>query len=503
MTLKYELITSKMKISLLAILLLFFMNTPMANTPMADVNNPYAGNKTAFMHDDALSSDVFHGTAPTGDVNFLFTAKNGTVPTILQGRDNLLQVIAVRNESTDASIKRSPYLLLLDPDTLATLASFKLPDGRALNNIYGYLNEHDELLLANGKTIFNIVHSQTENGWQFSVKEQFTLDDAADDFEFVAITPDWQGNIWFASYDSQAGFLNPKTGAFSLLSLSDRKDEIVANSISSSPLGIAIATTHSLYVLNLKNQQPHIVWQADYDRGQRVKPGQLSWGTGSSPSFFGPKKGYEYLTILDNGTEGSHLNIYHTKTGQRIASELAFGGDVEQGSENSPIAFGNSVIIASTYGFVYPDASRATEEVGALKNGIQRFDVNPEGTGATAVWFNNKVRTTSVPKLGKDSKKIHFINEDVDEDGNSEQAYAELDFATGNLSKKVIFKLDPDAALPNAEQLSPEQKEQLLSRIGDPFSALQMAGLFDGNGTLYQGTKLGILKIFSANDLKD
>lgn len=466
---------------------------------MAQIKNPYAGAKTAFMHNDALSSDVFSGNAPTGNLSFVFETKSGAVPTLLQGSDNLLQVICVRNESGDSDIKRTPYLLLLHPKTMETMASFKLPEGKALNNIYGYLNEKDELMLANGKTIYRIAHDKTENGWEFNIKQQFTLESVADNFEFVAITPDWQGNIWFGSYDAKAGFLNPKTGKFSIIALSTRKDEIIANSISSSPDGIAIATTYSIYVLNIKHKQPKIIWQANYDRGNRVKPGKLSWGTGSSPSFFGPKKGYEYLTILDAGTEGTHLNIYNSKTGKRIASELAFGGDPEQGSENSPIAFGNSVIIASTYGFIYPSSSSATSEIGPLKSGIQRFDVNADGKGAKSVWFNKNVRTTSVPKMGKDSKRIHFINED----SIGQQSYAELDFETGMVLNKVNIDLDPYSVLPNAKNLTKEQKDAMMIRIGNPFNALQMAGLFDGNGILYQGTKLGILKIYSSNNLKD
>ncbi|MDN6310658.1 MAG: hypothetical protein ACTHY4_03895 [Flavobacteriaceae bacterium] len=217
-------------------------------------------------------------------------------------------------------------------------------------------------------------------------------------------------------------------------------------------------------------------------------------GHGFFLEFFGPKKGYEYLTILDSGTEGTHLNIYNSKNGKLIASELAFEGDVEQGSENSPIAFGNSVIIASTYGFEYPSSSIATDEVGELKNGVQRFDVNKNGKGAKSVWFNKDVRSTSVPKMGKDSKRIHFINEDE----NGQQAYAELDFKTGNLVKKEILELDPYSVLPNANQLTQEKKEAMLERIGNPFNAMQMAGLYDGNGIFYQGTKLGILKISGA-----
>ena len=120
----------------------------------------------------------------------------------------------VRNESTGKSIERTPYLLLLQPETMETLASLKLPEGRALNNIYGYLNEKDELMLANGATIYRINHVGNGTAWEFNVTKRYDLESAENDFQFVAITPDWQGNIWFASYDSRAGFLKPETGRY-------------------------------------------------------------------------------------------------------------------------------------------------------------------------------------------------------------------------------------------------------------------------------------------------
>lgn len=55
---------------------------------MAQVKNPYAGRKTSFMHDDALSSDVFTGQPSMGNLSFAFESKQGAVPTLLQGSDN-------------------------------------------------------------------------------------------------------------------------------------------------------------------------------------------------------------------------------------------------------------------------------------------------------------------------------------------------------------------------------------------------------------------------------
>lgn len=156
------------KISAALMTLLFTLCT-MENLS-AQIKNPFAGPKTAFMHDDALSSDVFSGISPKGDLTFTFETKQGAVPTILLGSDGFLQVICVRNESTDGSIQRTPYLLLLNSQSMETLASLKLPAGTALNNIYGYLDQDDELMLANGKSIYQIVHFQQNNKWEFKIK---------------------------------------------------------------------------------------------------------------------------------------------------------------------------------------------------------------------------------------------------------------------------------------------------------------------------------------------
>ena len=349
------------------------------------------------------------------------------------------------------------------------------------------------MMLANGNNIFRIQHKKNNADWHFTITHTYTLKTDVKDFQFVAITPDWKGNIWFASYNAMAGFLNPENGKFSIIHLSENNEEIVANSISSSPDGIAIATTHALYFLSRNKKKPQVIWQKEYDRGNRVKPGKLSWGTGSSPTFFGDKTGHEYLTILDAGTSGTHLNIYNSKSGELIGQQLAFEGDVDQGSENSPIGFKNTVIIASTYGFQYPASSIATDEVGTLKKGMQRIDLI-SGSGAKSIWFNKEVRTTSVPKLGKDSKVIYFIHQDDEE----QYFYAMVDFKTGEIIKKVKLTIDPYSVLPDAGSLSEEEKKGMMQRIGNPFNPIQMAPLFDGKGNLFQGTKLGILKITGA-----
>ncbi|MFF0561752.1 hypothetical protein [Streptomyces sp. NPDC004266] len=77
--------------------------------------------------------------------------------------------------------------------------------------------------------------------------------------------------------------------------------EGVQNSISTAPGRTAVATDHALSPLSAApDGTPVVEWRAPYDRRPARKPGQLSWGTGTTPSFFGPEHGTEFVTIVDN-----------------------------------------------------------------------------------------------------------------------------------------------------------------------------------------------------------
>ena len=70
-----------------------------------------------------------------------------------------------------------------------------------------------------------------------------------------------------------------------------------------------------------------VMWRQAYDRGQGRKPGQLSWGTGSSPTFFGPTTGYEFLTIVDNAFPLVNLLVYNSSNGEQLCKLPIFEAD--------------------------------------------------------------------------------------------------------------------------------------------------------------------------------
>lgn len=68
--------------------------------------------------------------------------------------------------------------------------------------------------------------------------------------------------------------------------------EFISNSISTIPEGTFVTTDHALYMISAgPTEVPVIKWRYAYERGIGRKPGQLSWGTGSTATIFGPTNG--------------------------------------------------------------------------------------------------------------------------------------------------------------------------------------------------------------------
>src|SRR5262249_28652359 len=130
--------------------------------------------------------------------------------------------------------------------------------------------------------------------------------------------------------------------------------ERVANSIATAPQGTAVVTTHALYLLTEDPAgNPVVKYRIGYDRGSARKPGQLSWGSGSTPTFFGRAPGVESLPLTDTPDNQVLLLVTSTPPGAPLSTPpvLPSGGP---GWETSPIGAGRPVIPASPYGYPSP-----------------------------------------------------------------------------------------------------------------------------------------------------
>lgn len=385
--------------------------------PLPAVNPHLGPARTSTMHGDGESSD---GTVLPGvgsrPVRADFVALGAACTTILQGSDGLPQALCTSNAD------RSPVMHLLDPDTGRSLASMPLVKGSLLGGVYAFLDDQDRLVAVDGNAnLLRIGHSVEENSaeadrvWRLHVDDTTPLQaaatahcGAADCDSVDSIMADHQGRVWFATGGGAVGVVDPASRAAKSIAL---PGERVANSIATSPAGTAVATDHALYLLEVDDSgAPEIMWSKNYDRGPARKPGQLSWGTGASPTFFGPRTGTDYLTITDNAAPVENLLVYEARTGRQICSIPAVDG-----SENSPIGAGNSVFVSSTFGYPYPSppqgAGPSVPTQAAITGGMTRIDVDADGDGCSTRWTNG-VPSSAVPRLSVADGKIYTVSRD-------------------------------------------------------------------------------------------
>lgn len=282
--------------------------------------------------------------------------------------------------------------------------------GNLFGGVYTYLDRRNRLVLfdANGN-LLRIGHALQGGRWTLAVDSSISIAAALSKRcpslcgGVVGLAPDWHGRVWFATAAGVAGYVDPVSRRVMTIALG--KGEQVANSISTAPQGTAIATDHALYLLSAgAHGTPTVDWRYAYDRGPARKPGQLSDGTGATPTFFGPVDGRRYLAITDNAVPAEHLIVVDTRP--RVASRgharrqrpprfavvcrIAVLTPGASGTENSPVGSGRSVFVASTYGYPYPavpaGAGPSEPASASFTGGITRVDLNRRGTGCRVVW---------------------------------------------------------------------------------------------------------------------
>ena len=405
--------------------------------PLAPPNPFMAPQGLASLHNDAESSDAGPLPGPGAHLNAIFGYPLlAACPTIMQGTDGLVQALC----TTD--LNQTPTIYLIDPGGIIPrifpLASLQVAKGSLLGGVYAYLDNNNQLVMIDGSNhLLRITHAKDgpRGCWKLTVTESTDLSSAIPSGDnSVGLDPDYAGNVWFATGNGVVGVVKAAGG---VTSLQLPAGEQVANSISSAPSGrVAVATTFALYELNLDNAgNPQILWRATYDRGPGRKPGQLSWGTGSTPVYFGPTTGADYLTIVDNASPQVHALIYHSGTGQLVCEQpvLTEGGP---GSENAPIGIGNSMFISSTYGYPYPavpaGAPPAIPPTAPFVGGMTRMDV--DNPGCHTVW-ENRVRSAALPHLSIADGLIYTITRIGFENTTPLDifAYAVVDPNTGKL----------------------------------------------------------------------
>jgi hypothetical protein len=373
-------------------------------------------------------------------------------------------------------------LRLLAPGDLAILASLDMPTSGRLGGFYMYVDRQDRIVLGAGNNhLLRIVDQRDSSGsWKIRIASNWDLSKSVTshcgssvDCDYLeSVTPDWSGRIWFSTAGGVVGTVYPDTGTVRSTTLPD--GERVANSISSSPAGVAVASDHAIYLFGGRpDGTPSVLWREVYDRGTKIKPGQLSQGTGATPVFFGTRE-HSYIAVTDNADIQEHLIIYSvkpTETERRLVCEFPVFSAGTSANENAPIGIGNSVVVANTYGYDYNDHSG--QQVRSLPGGLTRVDVRADGSGCNVIW-NNPVPSSAVPKLSIRDGNIYTVKRTVTDSG-LEYFYTAIDFQTG--------------------------KTLMEKSIGRTYSldTFQLAGVIAPRGVLFQPTISGIIRVQNSN----
>ena len=225
-------------------------------------------------------------------------------------------------------------------------------------------------------------------GRQGPVDDVDLADEIPDDDCLIALLPDWEGNTWYVTQDGRVGVAGGTDGGTPL----DLAGEI-ANSIAADDTGVYLVTTEALVKVALDSSgQPEVVWQRAYDHGSQQKPGQLSAGSGTTPTLL-PSG---LVAITDNADPQMHVQFYDAVDGTLVCEAAG----VRQGRERER---------------QLPGRGRRRERRGreqlrlhgpwttwlgrATPGGLARVDADPDTGECSVGWRSDEVAPTSVAKV--------------------------------------------------------------------------------------------------------
>lgn len=502
-------------------------------------HNPFMGPPgTSSMHANSASSDATLNPGPGAGGNYTYISNLGgnlggdlsnvfpyALPTILMPKSGVLIGVGVGNglSAGNTGGPKVPAVLVMSPLTLQILAStdgssspqLTAPEyGHLSGGIYSFLDKNDNLVLVDAEGFMNwysVDYNASNDTANLSLIESININQPS----VATINPDYKGRIWYATEGSIEGMKNVSTTTPPVVGFYDPKSkinktftlgagEIVANSISSSPAGVAVVSTENLYLFkyNKKKDTIEMIWQYQYGNSGDRKPGQLSAGTGATPVFFGPKTGYEYVAITDNSvtngtTPAENFCVVDTRTGE-LVDKLPFLTPANSGTENAPIAVGKSVFSPSTYQYWYPPSSEwpsnptpsATYD---FIGGAQRVDLTGKGKGRTlqSQWTSDAV-SAALPRLSIPDELIYTITASYNNAGwfsgeGVQYNFAAIDALTG----EVVIQYPLKGMTDNWDGAAP-QTGTISNYNTNP---LQMTGVISPDGVFYQGLASGIIAV--------
>ena len=337
--------------------------------------NPFlAPNPFSYVHNDSWMSDTYDIAGPLGREpvvrtstladarsypdSYLFGCAGSAFDS--HGRLVLSCVEAAQTGPAIEDKATGLSLVLVDPVSLAVLAHMHLPPPKPgtkqlVSSSYLYHDNRDRSVVPivdyDGKAKIKVIEL-VESAGTVSFQEVAAYDlsayvPAGDNLN--GLLPDWQGRIWFVVKNAGiVGVLDPETGSINTLALGGS----ITNTFAIDRDAVYVVTTQKMYRIGRgPDGAPQVVWEEGYRNIGSRKSGQLSAGTGTTPTVLGNGK---YVAITDNDDQ-LHVVVYRTDAKlapheERIVCEVPVFKQGAGADENSLIGSGRSLIAFNCYG---------------------------------------------------------------------------------------------------------------------------------------------------------
>jgi len=373
--------------------------------------HPYlSANGRNNVHNDAYMTDAYSFGGPEGNNLKL---KFFTIPRVFItiAFDSQRRILSL---GTGGDSKRAIYLI--DPDSMKMIDTYELPAGTDLSASgagYFYLDNNDKMIVPT--TNKHIYKFGTEgNPSKFVLLTDYNLTTLPDPCHIISVLPDWKGNLWFITEEGLVGILSEQ-GTINVLSLSHTQggnevQEKIANSFAVDKTGaVYVVSDYALYGLEANStKQPIILWREEYDRGTQKKQGQFTQGTGTTPTLISD----EYVTITDNAEPRMNVLVYKRQRkveGERLLCKVPVFTENASATENSLIAFHNSIIVENNYGY-----TKAADFVGKFTEpGMTRIDFHTDGH-YEVVWDADLVIPSIVSKVAMGNSAVYTYTKEAD-----------------------------------------------------------------------------------------
>ena len=399
-------------------------------TPFVVPQHPYlAAGARSSMHDDGWASDSYPGPGPLGHDPHVETAWYGVEECATLAFDRHGRLVALCGDI------HGPVLHVLGRD-MVPLATHRLPDRPKVPGVkpwenlcagaYFYLDRDDQAVVgttdrrvlsfatsdARGRPVLRQTHS-------FDVSRAVPASDC-----LVALMPDWHGLIWFVTQGGRVGTIDPATGRVAVRALGEQ----VKNSLAVDAQGVYVVTVSALYKMSAGGSgTPRVDWRAAYDRGSRRKPGQLSRGSGTTPTVLPGGR----VAITDNADPRMHVLFYDTATGREICGAPVFAAG-RSATENSLVSVGDGVVVENNYGYTGPESTLLGR---ATTPGLARVDL--DGSTCRVAWTSSEIAPTSVAKASRATGLVYAYTKRPTAWGVAAWYLTALDVRTGRTAFSV------------------------------------------------------------------